>query len=69
MSENIKPITIVREEFKNNLLSLCNNTNLPMFCMEDVLNNLIQQVHIAAVQQYEKDKEQYENQVNSHNNN
>lgn len=69
MDENIKPITIVREEFKNNLLSLCNNTDLPMFCIEDVLNNLIQQVHIASIQQYERDKEQYENQVNSHNSN
>lgn len=55
-----KPITLLRQEYMDNLLELSNNSGLPMFCIEDVLKNFIQQVHIASVQQYESDKEQYE---------
>lgn len=55
-----KPITIVREEFREQLLNICNDSGLPMFCIEDILKDFIQQVHLAVIKQYEKDKEEYE---------
>lgn len=58
-----KPITIAREEFKEQLLNLCNNSGLPMFCIEDILKDFMQQVHIATIKQYEKDKEEYEQTI------
>lgn len=63
MSNIIKPITIAREDFKNDILVLCNNSGLPLFCIEDILKDLIQQVHIASVEQYTKDKEEYEQAI------
>lgn len=59
---NKKPITVVREEFINNIVELCNNSGLPFFVIEDVLKNLIQETHIAAKQQLEEDKKRYQEQ-------
>ena len=55
-----KPITVAREEFKQDLLKLCESSGLPPFIVEDILKYFIEQVHIASVEQYRKDKEEYE---------
>ena len=59
---NNKPITILRDEFINNVVELCNNSGLPFFAIEDVLKSLIQEIHNASLQQLESDKKQYEAQ-------
>lgn len=58
-----KPITIVRQEFLDNLVLLCNNSGLPFFCIEDALKDFMQKIHLAAIQQYEKDKQDYEQTI------
>lgn len=70
MNENstnniVKPITVAREDFRKELLNLCNNSGLPLFCIEDLLKDFIQQVQIASVEQYKKDKEDYEKLIKS----
>ena len=60
---NKKPITVIREEFINNLVELCNNSGLPFFVIEDVLKNLTQETHIAAKQQLEEDKKYYQEKI------
>lgn len=55
-----KPITLVKEEFVNNLVDLCNNSGLPFFIIESTLKDFIQEVHIASQKQLEADKVQYE---------
>lgn len=54
-----KPITLVREEFIQNMVDLCNNSGLPFFVIEDAMTNLIQTIHIAAQQQLEEDMKNY----------
>lgn len=70
MNENntnniVKPITVAREDFRKALLNLCNDSGLPIFCIEDLLKDFIQQVHIASVEQYKKDKEDYDKSIKS----
>lgn len=65
MDKNIiKPITLIRQEFVDTLVEEINNCQLPMFVIEPILQNLLNQVKVAAQEQYEADKIQYETQLN-----
>jgi hypothetical protein len=61
-NEKIKPITVARDEFISDIVELCNNSGLPFFVIEDILKNLIQEIHVAAKQQLYEDKKRYEEQ-------
>lgn len=64
MDKNIvKPITLIRQEFVNTLVEEVNNCQLPMFVIEPILQDLLDQVRVAAQKQYETDKTQYEAQL------
>lgn len=63
MSNINKPITITRQEFIDNLIQLCNNSGLPFFVIEDVLKNIIQEIHIASQKQLEVDKQKYDKEI------
>lgn len=58
-----KPITLIREEFIENIVNLCNDSGLPFFIVEDVLKGLIQDTHVASQQQLEADKKRYQEQL------
>lgn len=60
---NNKPITILREDFINNIIDLCNDSGLPFFVVEDVLKGIVQQTHAASQQQLEADKKRYQEQL------
>ena len=65
MDKNIvKPITLIRQEFVDTLVEEINNCQLPMFVIEPILQDLLDQVRTAAQKQYESDKAQYEAQLN-----
>ena len=55
-----KPITLVYEEFKQSLANLINNSGLPLFVVENVLQNYLIETRSVAKQQYEFDKAEYE---------
>ena len=59
---NNKPITVLRDEFINKAVELCNDSGLPFFVIEDVLKNLLQEIHSASLKQLEDDKKRYESQ-------
>ena len=59
---NNKPITMIRDEFIQSLVALCNDSGLPFFIIEDVLKTMLQEVHSASLQQLEEDKKRYEAQ-------
>lgn len=61
--EIIKPITLVRESFIKNLVDSCNNSGLPLFMIEDILKTLIQDVHVASMQQLEADRTKYNEEL------
>ena len=63
MKKVIKPITLMREDFANQIVDLCNNSGLPYFCIESILKDVIQEVHQASIKQYESDKLIYENEL------
>lgn len=65
MDKNIvKPITLIRQEFVDTLVEEINNCQLPMFVIEPILQDLLDQVKMMAQKQYEADKIQYEAQLN-----
>ena len=66
MDKNIvKPVTLIRQEFVEALVEEINNCQLPMFVIEPILQDLLNQVRTMAQKQYEADKAQYEAQLNS----
>lgn len=65
MDKITKPITLMREEFANQIVILCNESGLPYFCIESILKDVIQEVHQASIKQYESDKLRYENELKS----
>lgn len=49
MDKNIvKPITLIRQEFVNTLVEEINNRQLPMFVIEPILQDLLDQVRAMA---------------------
>ena len=64
MDKNIvKPITLIRQEFVETLVEEINNCQLPMFVIEPILQDLLDQVKVMVQKQYEADKAQYEAQL------
>lgn len=60
---NNKPITILRDEFIQNVVNLCNESGLPFFVIEDVLSDILKEIHGASIKQLEEDKKRYEAQI------
>lgn len=67
MNEINKPLSIVRQEFIDKITDTVVNSGLPAFAIEDVLKDLLQQVHVASVKQYKEEKLKYESQVKGNN--
>ena len=53
-----KPITIVREETKEQIANIINNSGLPAFVIEPILQEFLMEVKNVAIRQYEYDKQQ-----------
>ena len=54
-----KPITIVREEVKEQIANVINNSGLPAFVIEPILQEFLMEVKSVVIRQYEHDKQQY----------
>ena len=64
MNENIvKPMSVVKQEFTEQLVDDINNCKLPLFVIEYVLQDVLNTVKAAAKQQCEMEKLQYEQQL------
>ena len=61
------PITIVCEDFKNELANLINNSGLPAFIIELILKDYLNETRIVAQKQYLFDKTQYEKEFSNGN--
>lgn len=55
-----KPFSVANEEFKQELTNLINNSGLPFFVIELILQNYLNEVDSIAKNQYKNDKAQYE---------
>jgi predicted YcjX-like family ATPase len=64
MNENItKPMSVVRQEFTEQLIDVVNNCKLPLFVIEYILEDVLDTVKAASKQQCEIEKLQYEQQL------
>lgn len=61
MNENKtnKPATLLKEDFEQGLINLCNSSGLPFFVMEYILKDLYLEVKALAQKQYKTDFEMY----------
>lgn len=64
MNKKQKPITVAREEFVQSLVKLCNDAEIPYFCVEEILKEVLKEVHTASIQQYQNDLQKYNSVVN-----
>lgn len=55
-----KPITLIIEELKTNIASTINNSNLPIFVIDNIFKDFYSEIHSMYLQQLESDKKQYE---------
>lgn len=61
MNDNlIKPMSVIRQEFTEQLVSDINNCKLPLFVIEYILQDVLNTVKVTAKQQCEMEKIQYE---------
>lgn len=55
-----KPITVVYEELKQELANLINNSGLPAFMIESILQSYLYETKMIVQRQYLLDKDRYE---------
>ena len=67
MNEIRKPMSVIRQEFAEKLVNDINNSQLPLFVIEPILQNALEAVKAAAQKQYEAEKAQYEQQLYAQN--
>ena len=67
MNEIRKPMSVIRQEFAEKLVNDINNSQLPLFVIEPILQNALDAVKDAAQKQYEVEKAQYEQQLYAQN--
>lgn len=64
MKERIeKPITVIRQEFIDEISNSINNCELPVFIIEAILKDIYLEVRSLSQKQYEIEKAQYEQLV------
>lgn len=63
MSEITKPLSVIRQEFIEQIVNDVNNCPLPLFVIEPILQDVLNTVKAAAQKQYEVEKAQYEAQL------
>lgn len=61
----VKPLTLVRAEFIENLTNLINDSMLPAFVIETILEDTYLRVKAVAQRQYENDKKRYEESMSN----
>lgn len=55
-----KPITLVADDLKKDIVEMINSSKMPMFIVESILKDIMQEVHFLAAKQLEIDRSAYE---------
>ena len=56
----IKPLSVKRQEFIENLVNLVNSADLPPFVVEPIINDVHASVRNLIKEQYKREKELYD---------
>lgn len=67
MEQIKKPLSVVRQEFIEKMVEEINTCGLPIFVVEPILKDLLNEVGAAVKRQYEMEKAQYEQALASQN--
>lgn len=59
-----KPATIIKKEFEEEIVKQINNSQLPMFVIEYVLRDILNNVKMANQKQLEFDMKDYQEKIN-----
>lgn len=59
----VKPLSMLKEDFINALTELINTSHLPPFVVEYVLRDVVNDVHIVAERQLERETASYNKQI------
>ena len=59
----VKPATLLKEDFVQNLIELCNNSGLPFFIVESIMRDILQEIHMASQRQLDADRVKYEQEL------
>lgn len=54
-----KPVILLREEFSNNLANLINLSELPLYIIEPILANTLNEVRAVLQAQYTRELQEY----------
>lgn len=63
-----KPVTIIKQEFTEEIIKQINDTQLPMFVIEYILRDILNDVRITSQRQLESDMKNYQENINQHSN-
>lgn len=55
-----KPLLVMREEFRNNLVNMINSYGLPIYVVEPILNETLNEVRSVLQIQYQKELQEYQ---------
>lgn len=55
-----KPIILIKEETKQKLLDVINQSGLPAFIIEPILSDFLNEIRVVARREYETEKANYE---------
>lgn len=55
-----KPLLVMREEFRNNLVNMINSYGLPIYVVEPILNEILNEVRSVLQIQYQKELQEYQ---------
>lgn len=58
-----KPVTMLRREFVENMSKMIAESGLPFSMLADILKDATLQLQQLELEQYEKDKKQYEEEL------
>ena len=68
MEQIKKPLSVARQEFIEKIVEEINTCGLPLFVVEPILKDLLNEVSTAVKRQYETEKAQYEQALASQHN-
>ena len=67
MEQIKKPLSVARQEFIEKIVEEINTCGLPLFVVEPILKDLLNETSTAVKRQYETEKAQYEQALASQN--
>lgn len=60
-----KPISLLKEDYMRGVVNLTNESRLPLFIVEYVLKDILNEVHAVSTKQLQEDREKYSAAINA----